>query len=605
VADVDWPSWPSATVPLAHPGLLVAERYRLLTQVGVGAMGAVWLALDQRLNRQVAAKQIVLEPGLDPRRATEARQRILREGRIAARLHHPHAVAVYDVPIHNGEPWLVMEYLRARSLATVLTMDGPLPDRAAALIGARLADALRAAHEHEIVHRDIKPSNVLIASDGTVKLADFGIARASGDITVTQTGVLTGTPEYFAPEVAKGGPPTPAADVFSLGATLYASVEGEPPFGVGANPLAQLQVVAAGEIRPPTRAARLAPVLSRLLDPDPATRPTAGHARALLLSAANHTGPSTGKLTGFGWVPRPRRGRHAEVPDPDLTEPDVVDPASPAGLAGGPLGQPVVPPARTADTDHDTATRHCRVRQPIAPPTAGQPTTSDRPTQPAATGGRNQPAETHGQAPPTSDGGGLPLDSLPHRPASHRSWRPPSRAGAASHRRASWRDPLARRRLLIGGLAAAAVLVATLSAMLALADRPWLAVAPATGDGPDPAVLTDQAPATAGHPPVVAAADLPATVRGYYSLLPADPNAAWARLTERAHAELGNAAAYLDYWRRFRAVTLVSAVPDAAQHTVRVQLRLDKRSGDSQVLAQQLRLVPSAGHGWLIDSIGP
>jgi serine/threonine protein kinase len=604
VTDVDWPSWPSATVPLAHPGLLVAERYRLLTQVGVGAMGAVWLALDQRLNRQVAVKQMVLEPGLDPRRATEARQRILREGRIAARLHHPHAVAVYDVPIHNGEPWLVMEYLRARSLAAVLTMDGPLPDRAAALIGARLADALRAAHQHEIVHRDIKPSNVLIASDGTVKLADFGIARASGDITVTQTGVLTGTPEYFAPEVARGGPPTPAADVFSLGATLYASVEGEPPFGVGASPLAQLQVVASGEIRPPTRAGRLAPVLTRLLDPDPTTRPIADHARALLLSAADHTGTGSGKPTGFGWVPLPQRGRQADTPKPDLTEPDVVDPASPAGLAGGPLGQPVIPPARPADAGHDTAARHHAARRPIPPAAAGRATTSSCPTQPAATGGRKQPAETRGQGQPTSGGGGLPLDSYAHRPAPDRSRRPPSRPRVASHRRASWRDPLARRRLLIGGLAAAAVLVATLSATLVLANRPWLLADPASGGGPDPAVLADQAPATAGRPPVIAA-ELQATVRDYYGLLPADPNAAWARLTERAHAVLGNAAAHLDYWRRFRAVTLVSAVPDVAQHTVRVQLRLDERSGDSQVLAQQLRLVPDAGHGWLIDSINP
>ena len=132
MADVDWPSSPAATVPLAHPGMLVAERYRLLTQLGVGAMGAVWLALDLRLNRQVAVKQIVLGARARPQRAIEARQRIVREGRIAARLRHPRAVAVYDVAVHNGEPWRVMEYLRARTLATVLSMDGLLPDRATA-----------------------------------------------------------------------------------------------------------------------------------------------------------------------------------------------------------------------------------------------------------------------------------------------------------------------------------------------------------------------------------------------------------------------------------------------------------------------------------------
>ena len=262
-------------------------------------MGTVWLATDQRLNRQVALKQLVLEPGLDPRQASEARQRILREGRIAARLQHPHAVAIYDVTMHDSEPWLVMEYLRARTLAAVLTMDGPLGDRTAARIGAQLADALDAAHQVGIVHRDVKPGNVLVCADGMVKLSDFAIARASGDITVTQTGVLTGTPEYFAPEVARGGPPTPAADVFSLGATLYASVEGRPPFDLDGDVFAQLDVVAAGRTQPLRRASWLGPVLSLLLEPDPQRRPTAGQARAMLCEAGPYTG---------GWSPPPPPG---------------------------------------------------------------------------------------------------------------------------------------------------------------------------------------------------------------------------------------------------------------------------------------------------------
>jgi eukaryotic-like serine/threonine-protein kinase len=285
VSEVSWPYWPSATVALAHPGLLVAERYRLIEQIGVGAMGAVWLGTDQRLNRRVALKQVVLEPGLDLRQASEARQRILREGRISARLQHPHAVAIYDVSMHDGEPWLVMEYLRARSLANVLTMDGLLSDRAAARIGVQLADALDAAHQAGIVHRDVKPGNVLICDNGIIKLSDFGIARAAGDITVTQTGVLTGTPDYFAPEVARGGPPTPAADMFSLGATLYISVEGEPPFGVETNALTKMHLVAAGKVRPPRRAGHLTPVLAQLLDADPARRPSAREAREMLADA--------------------------------------------------------------------------------------------------------------------------------------------------------------------------------------------------------------------------------------------------------------------------------------------------------------------------------
>jgi serine/threonine protein kinase len=288
--DVDWPMWPTATVPLANPGLLVGERYELRSQIGVGAMGAVWLAQDQRLNRAVALKQVVLEPGLDHRQATEARQRILREGRIAARLQHPHAVSIYDVAVHEGEPWLVMEYMPSRSLAAVLTEDGLLCDWEAARVGLQLADALDAAHEAGIVHRDVKPGNVLIGQNGTAKLVDFGIARASGDVTVTQTGVLTGTPDYFAPEVARGAKPTPEADIFALGATLYICVEGQPPFGTNKNALTQLQVVADGAVRAPRQAGRLTPVLRKLLAAEPADRPSAREASELLRAVAYEDG---------------------------------------------------------------------------------------------------------------------------------------------------------------------------------------------------------------------------------------------------------------------------------------------------------------------------
>jgi serine/threonine protein kinase len=285
--DVDWPMWPTATAPLANPGLLVGERYELRSQIGVGAMGAVWLATDQRLGRAVALKQVVLEPGLDHREATEARQRILREGRIAARLQHPNAVCIHDVTTHEGEPWLVMEFVPSRSLAAVLTEDGLLTDRAAARIGLQLADALEAAHQAGIVHRDVKPGNVLIRHDGFAKLVDFGIARAAGDVTVTQTGVLTGTPDYFAPEIARGGKPSPEADIFALGATLYICLEGEPPFGTNRNALTQLQVVADGAIRAPRQSGQLTSVLLQLLAADPRKRPNAHRAAALLRAVAD------------------------------------------------------------------------------------------------------------------------------------------------------------------------------------------------------------------------------------------------------------------------------------------------------------------------------
>ncbi|MGH3515431.1 MAG: serine/threonine-protein kinase, partial [Pseudonocardiaceae bacterium] len=224
-------------------GQLIAGHYRVLDQIGVGGMGVVWRAMDLRLQRLVAVKQLLVQPNLSPRATDEARARALREARIAARLHHPNAIVVYDVAEHEGEPCLVMEYLPSRSLAAVLAERGCLPVPEVASIGRQIASALAAAHAAQIVHRDVKPGNILITDDGTAKITDFGVSRAAGDVTVTQTGMMAGTPAYLAPEVARGQVPTPASDVFSLGATLYASVEGCGPFGDTDNPLALLHAV--------------------------------------------------------------------------------------------------------------------------------------------------------------------------------------------------------------------------------------------------------------------------------------------------------------------------------------------------------------------------
>jgi hypothetical protein len=529
----------------------------LLTQVGVGAMGAVWLATDLRLSRQVALKQVVLEPGLDLRQASEARQRILREGRIAARLQHPHAVAIYDVTTQDGEPWLVMEYLRARSLATVLSMDGLLTDRAAARIGAQLADALHAAHRVGIVHRDVKPGNVLLAADGTVKLADFGIARASGDITVTQTGVLTGTPDYFAPEVARGAPPTPEADVFSLGATLYISVEGLPPFGVGDNPLTQLHVVASGQIRPPEQAGRLTSALVQLLDPDPASRPDASQARALLLDAANNTGKP-------GQVPPPRSGDRSGTstssssPGPTLAESDPVGGA----LAG--LANPGLPGT--------------------GPPGAGPP--DGGPPSVAATGAG---AAGTGRAAHRAGTGRAGLHSTAGTPGGRVSGVLPRLPGPGPHRRTA--QPAAHRRLVIAGLAIAAVLTATLSATTALGNRPEVGIDPTGSSASSPAE-----PASDG--------ELQDAARSYYALLPGDPKAAWNRLSQRAHDQLGGQAAFTSYWQGFSGVQLISAAVSPPTRTVRAQVRLQATDGESRTVVQRIALVPGPDGGWLIDNFG-
>ncbi|MGH3924445.1 MAG: serine/threonine-protein kinase, partial [Pseudonocardiaceae bacterium] len=295
---------------MTEEGELIAGRYRLGSQVGIGAMGVVWQARDELLGRIVAVKKLLLHSGMSEIETDEANRRAMREGRIAARLLHPHAISVYDVAEHAGKPCLIMEYLSSESLSTALTTRGVLPPADVARIGSQIAAALAAAHEAGIVHRDVKPGNVLLADDGTAKITDFGISRAVGAGTVTATGVLAGTPAYFAPEVAKGQAADFPADVFSLGATLYAAVEGIPPFGLDDNALAMLYRIATNEITPPEQAGPLTPVLERLLEPNPTLRPTMQQAQEALSAVAARPpspvqGPATTAVSPPAAVPRP------------------------------------------------------------------------------------------------------------------------------------------------------------------------------------------------------------------------------------------------------------------------------------------------------------
>ncbi|WP_296394238.1 serine/threonine-protein kinase [Williamsia sp.] len=289
------------------PGFLVAGRYRLRSKLGGGGMGAVWLATDQLLEREVAVKQVVSTEGLTEESASDVRSRALREGRMAARLSHRNAIAMHDLALESGEPWLVMEYLPSRSVAQILHTTTTLPIAHAAHIGAQVAAAMATAHSEGIVHRDIKPGNILIANTGraagTVKISDFGISRAKDDVANVESGVITGTPAYFAPELARGGEPTEASDVYSLGATVYTAVEGEPPFGVDEDSLVLLHRVARGEINPPTRAGDLTPVLLGMLEPSPGRRPTMAQARDQLARIA--AGPG-GNVSAVLQSPLPR-----------------------------------------------------------------------------------------------------------------------------------------------------------------------------------------------------------------------------------------------------------------------------------------------------------
>jgi eukaryotic-like serine/threonine-protein kinase len=210
---------------MSNPPRTIGGRYVLRRQIGQGGMGAVWLADDQVLGRVVAVKRVgQFHDGTSP-----DLMRAQREAKLAAKLNHPHVVAVFDFVSEQDEQWLVMEHVDGADLAVLAEhADGLLPDEAAALL-AQVAEALAAAHAAGIVHRDVKPSNVLVTHDGTAKLADFGIARAR-DSTMTASGRVSGSPAYLAPEVASGHPATEASDVWSLGATLYQALTGRPPY---------------------------------------------------------------------------------------------------------------------------------------------------------------------------------------------------------------------------------------------------------------------------------------------------------------------------------------------------------------------------------------
>jgi serine/threonine protein kinase len=282
----------------------LADRFDLIEPVGGGSMGTVWRARDDNLERTVAVKELLLPHGQGEQKADEAKNRALREARIAARLVHPHAITVFGVIDEQDRPWIIMEYLPSTSLADKLR-EGPMEVDDVIRLAIQLCSALTAAHRAGIVHRDIKPGNVLLGEDGTVKITDFGISRAMGDVQLTATGEISGTPAFLAPEVARGEDATSASDVFSLGATLYTALEGGTPYGTAENPIALLYRASSGEITPPVRSGILTPLLTRLLDVRPDSRPTMAETERELRALAVGE-PST--LVAEEPPPRARKG---------------------------------------------------------------------------------------------------------------------------------------------------------------------------------------------------------------------------------------------------------------------------------------------------------
>jgi eukaryotic-like serine/threonine-protein kinase len=569
-------------------GRLIAGRYRLQDPIGRGAMGVVWRGRDELLHRDVAVKEVMVTAGQAPgdsrRTIGEASyQRTLREARAAARLSHPGVVTVFDILDEAGSPWIVMELIRGRSLDQVIAEDGPLPPRHAAQVGASLLSALAAAHAAGVLHRDVKPANVLVTADGRVVLTDFGIAKIGADPGLTQLGMVVGTPGFTAPERVRGEAATPASDLWSLGATLYAAVEGRGPFERPGGVAAICAGIAREEPPRAPSAGSLAPVIGALLRRDPGSRPDAAATATLLAGAAADpaspldgrpdaglpgTGPAAyspaGSWPGPGAARGPAAGGYDSLSDPALTGTVVLPAPPPPGGTPGPAGfldppafdqlsmpappglpGPPFPPGGPAS------------REPGLPafldPATGEPAGGPRGPQPGS-----WPAPPPGQLPPGQLPPGQP------RPGQPQPGQPqPGAQPGSQPRRGSW-------RLVAVGASIAAIVVAALLG-LRIYDRTLTAV-PDSAAAASPAA--PGAGTTASAPAGTADSGKPGT-GGAASDVPPPAGYAWHTVTA---ASLGTTAGF------------VIAVPEQWQ---------------ARVQGQAVTLEPPAGGGGIEVSLAP
>ncbi|MFD0272514.1 protein kinase [Kitasatospora sp. NPDC127111] len=338
---------------------LLAGRYELGDRLGRGGMGTVWRAWDRMLDREVAVKELTVSH-LPEEDLQILHARMKREASAAARIKHPGVITVHDVLEHDGRPWIVMELVDGRSLADVISQDGTLQPRAAAEVGSQVLAALHRGHQLGVLHRDVKPANVLLErGTGRVVLLDFGIAKYEGSTELTRPGDLVGSPDYLAPERAQGERPGPASDLWGLGATLYAAVEGQSPFRRD-SPITTLAAVVADPLPQSRRAGALGPVLAALMAKDPADRPSADEAARMLAEVqAGHTigfKPVAPVKTPTQSVPvvdrtgepsgparteaqEPPTGPTVPQPWPPATVADVPPAPAPVALAGASTGQ--------------------------------------------------------------------------------------------------------------------------------------------------------------------------------------------------------------------------------------------------------------------------
>ena len=315
---------------------LVAGRYRLEAVLGEGGMGTVWTGRDELLGRRVAVKEVRTPPGLSDRDRDVLHERMMREARLTARLNDPRVITVYDVVLHDDRPYIVMELVPSRSLDQELDASGPMPPQRVATVGLEVLAALDLAHRQGIVHRDIKPSNVLLADDGRVVLTDFGIATTESDATLTSTGLLVGSPTYMAPERLRGEQVGPKADLWSLGATLYAASEARPPFQAPTT-MGTISAILTDDVPVPSVGGPLRDALLGLLDKDPARRLDSQQALHLLQQATTQRGGATTTLPATASVMAPAGAGYVWVTDED---PDAAPVASSTPQAPPPDPKP-------------------------------------------------------------------------------------------------------------------------------------------------------------------------------------------------------------------------------------------------------------------------
>ncbi|MEU1106668.1 serine/threonine-protein kinase [Streptomyces tibetensis] len=369
----------------------VGGRYRLIERIGSGGTGTVWRALDELAQREVAVRQPRLPGGPEDESHRRAAHRLHREARAAARVGHPAAVTIHDVVVEpeqrderpgpvgpdeldaaealDGMPWIVMELVHGESLRDRLRR-GPVDVPEAARIGLAVLGALRAAHSVGIVHRDVKPANVLLGPDRRVVVTDFGIGHGQGEDPRTGSGEFAGSPEFVAPERMSDRMAGPACDLWSLGALLYAAVEGSSPF-LRTTPEATLAAVLAAEPPEPTRAGPLGPLIARLLVPDPERRPDAEEVAKELEAVAGPARTETPRAAEHTVHPADRAVRQpapvrAAPPTPVPAAPPTPVPAAGSGpLAPVPAADSDAVPAgvvtgadETAGTGPDAAQQH-------------------------------------------------------------------------------------------------------------------------------------------------------------------------------------------------------------------------------------------------------